>query len=54
KKDKEEKELKIKNRNNSDDERYISENKNKENSKPPKMIGRLATTIIMKNGLCIG
>ncbi|MBT0827150.1 hypothetical protein KJQ85_08890, partial [Campylobacter lari] len=22
--------------------------------KPPKMIGRLATTIIMKNGLCIG
>ncbi|MBT0827156.1 hypothetical protein KJQ85_08925, partial [Campylobacter lari] len=54
KKDKDEKELKIKNRNNSDDERYISENKNKENSKPPKMIGRLATTIIMKNGLCIG
>ncbi|XAK34856.1 hypothetical protein AAID95_03295 [Campylobacter coli] len=54
KKDKEEKELKIKNRNNSDDERYISENKNEEKNKPPKMIGRLATTIIMKNGLHIG
>ncbi|MBT0827184.1 hypothetical protein KJQ85_09070, partial [Campylobacter lari] len=30
-----------------------NENKNSE-EKPPKMIGRLATTIIMKNGLCIG
>ncbi|MBF7048991.1 hypothetical protein IY889_04475, partial [Campylobacter volucris] len=49
-----EKELKIKNRNNSDDEKYISGNKNKENEKHPKFVGRLATTIIMKNGLYIG
>ncbi|MBZ7936595.1 hypothetical protein H2279_08145 [Campylobacter sp. B0100352/1] len=39
-------------RNPNVDQSNTNQTINKE--KPPKMIGRLATTIIMKNGLCIG
>ncbi|EAH7181908.1 hypothetical protein EK755_08770, partial [Campylobacter coli] len=39
---------------NSKKKQRVSKTSFKEKKQPPKMIGRLATTIIMKNGLCIG
>ncbi|MBT0827143.1 hypothetical protein KJQ85_08850, partial [Campylobacter lari] len=50
-----ENEEKSNDKNIEEDEDGVKNTESKEEKKqPPKMIGRLATTIIMKNGLCIG